>query len=97
MAAETKLHGGARRRGGLLTHESGVELVVYDPERDIVHTLNTTARLIYECCDGGHDVPAIALALAEQFDVAEASAREDVERILTELEALNLIQQVAPT
>lgn len=88
---------GAVRRGGLLTHKSGDDLVVYDPDSDIVHTLNATAQLIYECCNGRYDVQAIARELTEQFDVDEASAREDVVRILGELAALNLIQQVSPT
>ena len=42
-------------------------LVLFHSQRALILTLNPTAALIWECCDGAHDVGDIAAGLREVF------------------------------
>jgi hypothetical protein len=42
------------------------ETMLYDPETEAVHILNSTARLIWELCDGEHTVADMAATIKGQ-------------------------------
>ena len=84
------------RKETLLAHELDGELVLYDPDRDVVHTFNATAHAIWKRCDGAHGIEDIVRELTARYAVSPEAAREDVERVLAQLRTLQLIRQVEP-
>jgi hypothetical protein len=64
-------------------------IVVIDRKR--LHTLNAVGTRVWELCDGGRSVAAIADAIAAEFEVERATALADVQRFVAELQALGAI------
>jgi hypothetical protein len=59
-------------------------MVLYNTCKRELLTLNPTAALIWECCDGTHHIPAICAEIREVFpDIA--NVEDDVLRILQDL------------
>ena len=56
--------------------EDGV--VIYDTAAERVHTLNITAAYIWNCCDGAHEVSAIAAGLHDCIQIGPKQALNDV-------------------
>ncbi len=81
------------RKGTVLSHELDGELVLYDPDSEVVHTLNTTARFIWEHCDGAHGIEGIVRELTARFDISPDVAQKDVEQVLAQLQDLALIHR----
>ena len=59
------------RNAELETTETEDGVVVYQPSRGRVHSLNAAAAAILELCDGTRNSSAIASELADVFDLAE--------------------------
>ena len=59
-------------------------LVLFHSQRALILTLNPTAALVWECCDGTHDVGDIAAELREVFPAA-ADAERDMRSVLATL------------
>jgi hypothetical protein len=82
-----------RRVDGVLAVELPDELLLHVPGGSMATTLNTTARAVWELCDGRRSVEVIARDLAQRFDAAPGEilvAVRDVVRDLTRLELLVL-------
>jgi hypothetical protein len=75
----------------LVTHQLEGELVIYDPDRDVVHNLNPTARVVWDNCDGHQDVAAIAGKITSRFSITNKRAKADVEQTLQQFKELGLI------
>lgn len=45
--------------------------IVYQPDRDRIHYLNTTAAVVLELCNGRNDAGELATLLRLAFDLAE--------------------------
>jgi methyltransferase-like protein len=71
---------------------AGNDVVVHDSEHERVHVLNKTAAYILQSCDGRRTVRAIAEDLSLRTGATSARTFPDVERILTELHALELVR-----
>jgi len=72
-------------------HELDGEALIFDPGTGDTHRLNETALLIWNCCDGTHDVTEIARALAEVYEVSAEEARDHVDRILKDFDDRGLL------
>ena len=59
-------------------------LVLFHSQGALILTLNQTAALVWEYCDGTHDVDAIAAELRDVFPEA-ADAKRDVRSLLSTL------------
>jgi len=79
------------RSDGLEVDEAEDGLVVFDPRTETVHHLNPSASVIFDLCDGSRDPDAIALLLAEVYEL-DAPAREDALTGLRELAQRGLIR-----
>jgi len=66
--------------------------VVLDRQAGVIHQLNPTASYIWERCDGHTPVGAIAHQLAQAFDVELTVATRDVQTMVTQLQALHLLE-----
>ena len=75
----------------------GSELMICDDARELVHVLNTTARRIWDLCDGTHEREDIVDAVAQLFpEMPDQRIREDVERALKTLEEKELLVWTEP-
>jgi coenzyme PQQ synthesis protein D (PqqD) len=70
-------------------------LVLFHSQRALILTLNPTAALIWEYCDGAHDVGAIAAQLIDLFPTATDTER-DTRSVLATLCEAGLIADAAP-
>jgi hypothetical protein len=57
--------------------------VIYDTSAERIHTLNVTAAYIWNCCDGSHEVSAIAADLSREANLSPEQALKDVSEALT--------------
>ncbi len=70
----------------------GSELVIYDERHGLFHILNSTARRIWQLCDGSHGVDDIVGEMTRMFpQTAVATLRQDVERTLASLREKEVI------
>ena len=85
------------RTEGVLTRELDGELVIYDPERDLAHALNPTAKLVWDLCGGRTDQSIIVQAIRDRYDVADEVASRDVQTVLDQFRELDLISGHTPS
>jgi hypothetical protein len=67
----------------ILTQASNLEVhgvpdgyIVYQTERDRVHYLNKTAAIIFELCDGKHELNDIVGRVANAFELGPSAHNE---------------------
>lgn len=60
-------------------------------------SLNHTAAAVLELCDGSHTVESIASELAAIFEVEQAAVARDVEQLLDQLRAHQLLTTAQAT
>lgn len=72
------------KREDVIVKEMGDETVLYDQTLNLVHSLNVTASIIWELCDGEKGLDEIIQGILEKFDVDEKTARKDTEKTLAE-------------
>lgn len=65
-------------------------MILYHPSTQRLVTLNPTAALIWEYCDGVHTLPMIADEVCEIFPDA-ANAAEDVLQLVRDLQEQGMI------
>lgn len=81
------------RRGRLIGRSENDFWSVLDPETGIEHSLNDSARAIWELCDGATTIDEMAEAIATLTGMKTDDAREDVVRAIDDLKALGLVRQ----
>ncbi|MBI4445842.1 MAG: PqqD family protein [Acidobacteria bacterium] len=57
------------RRQGLISHEVGDELLVYDSENHEAKCLNRTAALVWQNCDGQKSISDLAHQVTENLSI----------------------------
>ena len=68
------------------------ELMLYETEKDSVHVLNPTARLVYDLYKKGMDPMEIEQKMRESFQVdSDQDLHTDVMRCLEELRSKQLV------
>ncbi len=80
-----------KRRDDLSACRVQQELLLLDTEFKQIHQLNETASFVWDRCEQVPDAVAIAQLLAQEFDVAEDVALNDVRQILRRLRELHLL------
>jgi hypothetical protein len=88
MAEFTRRHPDCAYRA--VADEGGLVVL---PGRAEVKVLNPAGIKIFSLLDGQHSEAAIARAVADEFDVSEAQALEDVRAFVTELAAAGLLAE----
>ncbi len=84
----------ATQRKGLIVQEVHDEILVFHPERNEASALNKSAAIVFELCDGEHDVEAMRAAL-DDAGLGPASA-DAIWLALDELAAAGLIDLTIP-
>lgn len=80
-----------RRLPGFEEHALLDEMVLYLAEGDLAISLNQTARLIWEQCDGRLTVAEISRALEKRFNLPPAALLSDVRLTVQEFYELGLL------
>jgi len=61
------------------------EMMIYEPEADLIHFLNPTARRIYQLYQQGMDSRTIEDVMREEFEIPEGrDLQADIQRCLKE-------------
>ena len=79
------------RKEDVWMRQSDKENVVFDPETEVVHMLNTTAMAIWVLCDGDTDPDEMVDAVCELSGLPREVVEEDVGGILTEFEDAGIL------
>ncbi len=74
----TKPNSKPQRRDDVTYHVIDDEALIYDPDRGATHRLNSTARFIWENCDGSASCQTIAEKLTHVWNASPQQARIDV-------------------
>jgi len=75
-----------------LRRDEGEGAVLFDPANGAIHSLNPTARRIWELCDGTRTPEEIAGVLEAEYELGPAQGREDVAELIVQMEGLGLIR-----
>ena len=77
----------------IVEHPFESELMLYQTDKDDVHVLNPTARVIYRHYKEGKGVEEIEKALREQFRIApDRDIAKDIEECIAGLKKKGLIE-----
>lgn len=77
----------------IIAKELESELMLYETEKDSVHLLNPTARLVYDLYKKGRNLTEIEQEMQKNFKVDDSQdLRGDLLRCLEELRSKQLIQ-----
>ena len=66
--------------------------VILNVESGDYYELNATGRFLWEQVQSGSDLDALAVALADQYGIDQASAEADVETFLGDLRKRHLVE-----
>jgi hypothetical protein len=76
---------------GLDVNEVKDGLIVYEPNRDLVHYLNGSASVIFALCDGTLDTAEIAAVVAKAYELAEPPSQH-VQECVAQLRSQGLVR-----
>jgi hypothetical protein len=82
-----------RRLAGVLDYRLIDEMVIYDPASSQAASLNETARMIWELCDGTRTTGQICNELAVQYDISPHAIQRDIRTGIELLRELRLVCQ----
>jgi len=91
----TKFETRPLRRDGVACRSFDDEAVLYDVAHHSLHYLNTTARFIWDRCDGRRGVDTIGRELADAFEtetVSRDAVVEDVRQAMAGLVESGLVE-----
>jgi hypothetical protein len=82
------------RREEVWLRKSGDENAVYNPKTGDVYLMNDTALAIWDLCDGETRPKEMMTAICEVTSLPPEIVAEDIERIMLEFDAAELIEWV---
>jgi len=81
------------RNSDILLQEIGDEVFLYNPNNDALHVLNTTARSVWNQCDGTHTLEEIINYLCNTYQLPEeANVYKDVMEIIQTFSELGVLR-----
>ena len=81
------------RRNDLLVREVENENIIYDHTNNSVHSLNITAKFIWDFCDGKHNLSEIIKEITGKFNIDSDTALKDLKNTIEEFKANHLLQE----
>ncbi len=80
-------------RADITLRRVGSEWVLFDASHDRAHVLNLAAAVVWTYCDGAHEPPAIAAALARAVpEAAPERLQTDIDQALRRFADEGLLQ-----
>jgi hypothetical protein len=80
-----------QRNSSILWRELDGEAVLLSPSAGSSYNLNQVGTFIWKMLDGKHSSHDIATAICQAYDVEYEQACQDIESLLTDLHANNLL------
>ena len=81
------------RKSDITAKDIGRETLLFSSDQKILHVLNSTAKLIWDHCDGNHSLVELEQALRSSFSVPpDHDAAADIEKTLEIFVSKGLIQ-----
>jgi hypothetical protein len=80
-----------RRRDDVEVDDKGAQAWLVVQATGAAHALNPTARAIWELCDGTVEIEEVVDAIRQLFDVPPGTVRSDVESVIEQFEAADLV------
>ncbi len=80
------------RVNGIKEYSLSDETVLYTPEPEMAHSLNRSAKAIWELCNGSHTIVEISQKLGKRFGCSGADMLPDVTAVITKLQKLSLLE-----
>lgn len=68
------------------------ETVIQYPDNPKVYYLNSTATLIWKCCDGKHSLNDMEMKILEVFESKQDQVRADIEEMLLRFYKAHLLE-----
>jgi len=65
--------------------------ILYDTEKDKVHSVNITATSVWICCDGKHSIQEIADVVGKCFKSKSKSVLRDIIKIINDFSKKELL------
>jgi hypothetical protein len=87
----SSLHRLPCRRDDVRLHDRETRSFLVDPDGEVAHELNPTARAVWELCDGTTTVDELVDAITQLFSVDRDVAVADVLDIVGQLEEADLV------
>lgn len=89
-----------RKNPDFVTRVIAEELVLVpvrrtDVDLDRFFVLNDTAQAIWKLIDGQHSLDQIKTQIIQEFDVDEATAQKDMDKLIRELEEIKGITRIS--
>ncbi|MCF6158277.1 MAG: PqqD family protein [wastewater metagenome] len=84
------------RKEGVFTQDIGREALLYGVRGKAFHVINSTARLIWELCDGEHTIEDMEQAVRENFLISKGhDVIGDIRRTLRFFSSKGLLEEFA--
>src|SRR5437870_63980 len=77
--------------GDVLELEMGDGFIVYNHEADLVHSLNPSAAVVWQLCDGDGTVAELATEIAGAYGVDARELEVQLAQLIAEFDALGLV------
>ena len=88
---DLSLNASPAKKAGVVAQHVLEEMVLYDQNSEMGYSLNASARLIWELCDGERTLFVICDEIAGKLEVEATLLHEDVKTAVSELIALGLL------
>lgn len=79
-------------KSNIIAREIEDEMILYNPEEDQVHLLNTTAAAVYDLCDGSNTVKDIIGILRANMPFLAIDIEKDVLQLLSSLSEKGILK-----
>ena len=80
-----------RARDGVIAKMIGTEMVLLDYDRGIYYGLNPVGTRVWQLLAEGEALEGIVARIVDEYDVARETAEADVQTLLRDLEAKELV------
>ena len=84
-----------KKQKGIITQDIGNEVVLRNADQKTIHVLNTTARIIWDICDGEHTVEDMEHQLRERFSIPDnVNVLDDILNTLNTLSEKGMLEEL---
>ncbi|SOH03363.1 MULTISPECIES: PqqD family protein [Candidatus Kuenenia] len=84
-----------KKQKGVIIQDIGKEVVLRNVDEKTIHVLNTTARIIWELCDGEHTIGDMERQLRETFSIPDdTNICNDIVNTLTVLAEKGMLEEL---
>ena len=81
-----------KNRNDIITKKIGSEVLLYDPNTEKVHVLNSTSHFIWENMDGNHSLDDIQKLVQKKFNITDSNqVQQDIKKAIELFDEMDLL------